>query len=241
LPGPKVRVDSIVSNTYPVKLSVRKDEYGQPIQPVTGFLYLHTPLSFPSEQSDVSFVLEVATNESITMVSGDELVFIDVRGRKRRLKVIDVIAPSCFKVELSNTAYIQKGIWFKHKRFSLLLQSVTPIPMKAIVKKGTRLQIYFDRTHFGAAKMDGAVKLTTTLPKALRNVRVGHRLYFNDGKIFAVIQNVTNKYIEAKVISTGRKNKMIKKRDGDQSSGFIDAFNCFVTDRKRFAVYSFYL
>ena len=214
LPGPKVRVDSIVSNTYPVKLSVRKDEYGQPIQPVTGFLYLHPPLSFPSEQSDVSFVLEVATNESITMVSGDELVFIDVRGRKRRLKVIDVIAPSCFKVELSNTAYIQKGIWFKHKRFSLLLQSVTPIPMKAIVKKGTRLQIYFDRTHLGAAKMDDAVKLTTTLPKALRNVRVGHRLYFNDGKIFAMIQNVTNKYIEAKVISTGRKNKMIKKGMG---------------------------
>jgi pyruvate kinase len=215
LPGPKIRVDHIVSNPYPVKLSVRKNEYGQPIQPVTGFLYLHTPSYLPSEQSDVSFVLEAATNENVTLVNGDELSFTDVRGRKRRLKVIDVVTPSCFKVGLSNTAYIQEGIWFKHKRFSLLIQSVTPIPMKALIKKGTRLQIYFDQAHLEeAAKMDGTVKLTTTLSKALRNVRVGHRLYLDDGKIFATIQNVTNKYIEARVISVGRKIKTIKKGIG---------------------------
>lgn len=214
LPGPKIRIHNIVSNVHPVKLSVRKDEYGQPIQPVTGFLYLHTPSCLPPEQSDVSFVLEAATNENVRLVSGDELSFIDARGRKRRLKVIDVITPSCFKVELSNTAYIQERTWFKHKRFSLLLQSVAPIPMKAFVKKGTRLQIYFDQAHLEAAKTDDAVKLTTTLPKALRNVRVGHRLYLDDGKIFATIQNVTSKYIEAKVISTGRKTKTIKQGIG---------------------------
>ncbi|RAK19875.1 pyruvate kinase-like protein [Anoxybacillus vitaminiphilus] len=147
-------------------------------------------------------------------MSGDELTFKDMRGRRRTLKIIDIISPTCVKVELQKTAYIQERSFLKNERFQLFVQSVVPIPVQVPVKKGVHIRIYLDETSLDVTKTDPAVKVTTTLPKAFCNVRVGHRLYIDDGKIFALIQKVTNEYVEAEVISTGRKPRAIKEGAG---------------------------
>jgi pyruvate kinase len=214
LPGPKIRINKIEYEQSSLKLTVRKDEYGNIIQRVVGLLCLHKQPDIAYKQNDISFILETTTKDEVTFVSGDELTFRDMRGRRRTLKVIDVISPTCVKVELQKTAYIQERAILKNERFHLFVQSVMPIPVKVSVKKGAHIRIYLDETSLEVLKTDLAVKITTTLPKAFRNVRVGHRLYIDDGKIFALIQKVTNEYVEAEVISTGKKPRAIKEGAG---------------------------
>jgi pyruvate kinase len=214
LPGPKIRVKKIVHEERPLKLKIPKDEHGDAIQPLMGLLCLDKPPCIPIDQTDLSFILEATTKDDVTFISGDQLTFKDMRGRRRTLQIIDVISPTCVKVALQKTAHIQERTLLKHSRFQLLVQSVIPIPIKIPIEKGKHLKIYFNETSLHMAKADFAVKITTTLPKAFRNVRVGHRLYIDDGKIYAVIQKVTNEYVEAEVISTGKKARMVKEGAG---------------------------
>lgn len=86
--------------------------------------------------------------------------------------------------------------------------------MKAFVTIGTPLYIYFDDAAFAAAHNGGGVKMMTTLAKAWHNVRVGDRLYLNDGKIAAQVVKVHERHVEAKVVADGGKRKAIKQGTG---------------------------
>ncbi|MED0663054.1 pyruvate kinase [Geobacillus thermodenitrificans] len=214
LPGPKIRVDRLAVNTGPVKLAVQKNEYGEPVQPLVGIISFDSSNLFSPLPHDVSFILELTAEEEAVVEQGDELFFNDVRGKKRKLKVMEQIGPSCFKVLLSRTAYVQNGMKLWGGSVSFTLSSTLFIPMKALVKTGTTLYIYFDEAQFAAAKAEQGVKMTTTLAKAWRNVRAGDRLYLNDGKILARVVKVHEWCIEAKVIADGGKQKTIKQGTG---------------------------
>jgi len=214
LPGPKIRVDRLAVHTGPIKLSVRKNEYGEPLQPLAGILSFDSSLPPSLLPHDVSFILQLTGGEGASIEQGDELFFIDVRGRKRRIRVAEQIAPSCFKILLSQTAYVQKGMKLRRGSVSFTLSSALFIPMKSFVAIGTPLYIYFNDAQFAAAKDEPGVKMTTTLPKAWRNVRAGDRIYFNDGQILARVVKVHEWYVEAKVVTHGGKRKAIKQGTG---------------------------
>ncbi|OQP07493.1 pyruvate kinase [Geobacillus sp. 46C-IIa] len=214
LPGPKIRVDRLAVHTGPVKLTVPKNEYGEPVQPLAGIISFGSSQPLSPLPHDVSFILQLTAEEEAVVEQGDDLFFADVRGRKRKLKVIEQMGPSCFKVLLSRTAYVQKGmkLWCGPRSFTL--SSALFIPMKAFIKTGTPLYIYFDDAQFAAAKDERGVKMTTTLAKAWRNVRAGDRLYLNDGQILARVVKVHGQCVEAKVIADGGKQKTIKQGTG---------------------------
>jgi len=206
LPGPKIRVKRLVGEERPLKLAVKKTE-----APLIGLFSIGKPPQV--DDRSLAFVIEAAAKEETVLKVGDNLLFQDMRGRRRVLQVIETFSPTCVKVMLKKTAYLQARTVLTHSCHRLFVRSVIPIPMKIPVQQGTSLKIYFKETHLDAAPAD-AVKMTTTLPKAFRNVRVGHRLYIDDGKIFAMIQQVTDEYVEAKVVSTGKKPRMLKEGAG---------------------------
>ncbi|AMX85176.1 pyruvate kinase [Geobacillus subterraneus] len=214
LPGPKIRVDRLAVHTGPVKLTVPKNEYGEPVQPLAGIISFGPSQPLSPLPHDVSFILQLTAEEEAVVEQGDDLFFADVRGRKRKLKVIEQMGPSCFKVLLSRTAYVQKGMKLWRGSALFTLSSALFIPMKAFVKTGTPLYIYFDDAQFAAAKDERGVKMTTTLAKAWRNVRAGDRLYLNDGQILARVVKVHERCVEAKVIADGGKRKTIKQGTG---------------------------
>ncbi|WP_027409971.1 pyruvate kinase [Anoxybacteroides tepidamans] len=230
LPGPKIRINRIVCGERPLKLSVPKDECGNVIQPLTGLVFAgELPVL---DQRDLAFAIEVDAGEEFVLNRGEELSFKDMRGRRRTLKITEIINPMCAKVELSNTAYLQAGTVLRHCRYRLLAQSVAPIPFKVPIQKGTSLKIYFHEAHLQAADADDAIKVTTTLPRAFHNVRPDHRLYIDDGKIFAVVENVTTEYVEAKVVATGKKTRMLKEGAGiNLPDSFIHLNVSSLTDR----------
>ncbi|KAF0996342.1 pyruvate kinase [Geobacillus sp. TFV-3] len=213
LPGPKIRVARLAVDAGPMKLSVKKNQYGEPMEPLIGVISFSSPPPSPFPR-DVSFLWQLTAEDGAAVREGDELLFTDVRGKKRKLRVIEQIAPSCFKVLLSRTAYVQKGMKLGRGSDSFTLSSVLFIPMKAFVTVGTPLYIYFDDAAFAAAQNGCGVKITTTLAKAWRNVKAGDRLYLNDGQIVARVVKVHERHVEAKVVADGGKRKAIKQGTG---------------------------
>ncbi|AGT33360.1 hypothetical protein M493_15720 [Geobacillus genomosp. 3] len=214
LPGPKIRVDRLAVNMGTMKLSVKKNQYGEAIEPLVGLISFS---SFPPPSPlprDVSFMWQLTAEDGAAVEEGDELLFTDVRGKKQKLRVTEQIAPSCFKVFLSRTAYVQKEMKLQNGKASFTVSSALLIPVKAFATAGTPLHIYFDDAAFMAAYGGAGIKMTTTLAKAWRNVRAGDRLYLNDGQMVARIVKVHDRYVEAKVVFDGGKRKAIKQGTG---------------------------
>ncbi|MEB3751213.1 pyruvate kinase [Geobacillus icigianus] len=214
LPGPKVRIDRLAVQDGPMKLTVKENQYGESAESLTGLLSFSAVPPLSSLPREVSFVWKLTADDEETVAEGDELLFTDVRGKKRSLQVMRSIAPSCFVVRLFQTAYVQSGMKLRRGSTSFTLSSALCLPKRALVTAGTPLHIYFHEAALFSSSSDHGVKLTTTLPKAWRNVRTGDRLYFNDGRITARVVKVGEGHVEAKVIADGGKRKAIKQGTG---------------------------
>lgn len=232
LPGPKIRIKHIVHEERPLKLAVKKTESDHLKEPLVGLLSIGKPPHL--DDRNLAFVIEATTKEEVVLTVGDKLSFRDMRGRRRVFQVVEMVSPTCAKVALSKTAYLQERTVLKHSHYQLFVRSIAPVPIKIPVQQGTQLKIYLDEASLQVTHADFAIKMTTTLPKAFHNVRTGHRLYIDDGKILAHIEKVTNEYVEAKVISTGKKPRMLKEGAGiNLPDSFIHLNVSSMTDQDR--------
>ncbi|MEH7380599.1 pyruvate kinase [Bacillus sp. JJ1533] len=83
------------------------------------------------------------------------------------------------------------------------------------IKKNDILRIYKNDKYIGIPKTDnGPASVGVTLPKALRNVRIGDRVYIDDGKIFAKVLSNTEECIETKILLTRKKEETIYPENG---------------------------
>ncbi|MDR4886957.1 pyruvate kinase [Fredinandcohnia sp. QZ13] len=83
------------------------------------------------------------------------------------------------------------------------------------IKKNDMLRIYKNDKYIGIPKTDNVpASVGVTLPKALRNVRIGDRVYIDDGKIVAKVLSNTEEYIETKILLTRKKEETIYPENG---------------------------
>jgi pyruvate kinase len=83
------------------------------------------------------------------------------------------------------------------------------------VKAGDRLRIYRNSTYQGTPGCQGEpASIGITIPKALQNVRVGDRIYIDDGKIFANVTTVYKEYIDSEIVLTRKKVEKLKQNKG---------------------------
>ncbi|MFS0824097.1 pyruvate kinase [Bacillus sp. 1P02SD] len=83
------------------------------------------------------------------------------------------------------------------------------------IKKNDILRIYKNDKYIGIPKTGNEpASVGVTLPKALRNVRIGDRVYIDDGKIVAKVLSSTEEYIEAKILLTRKKEETIYPENG---------------------------
>ncbi|HAM79649.1 pyruvate kinase [Ornithinibacillus bavariensis] len=83
------------------------------------------------------------------------------------------------------------------------------------VKKGDTLRIYRDCHYFGSpSSNETPASIGITIPKALRNVRVGDRISIDDGKIFAKVTSVQKEYIDSEIVLARNKVEKLKPNKG---------------------------
>lgn len=219
LAGPKIRTGALSLEARPLKLTVPKDPFGNPSKLLEGTLDCEAEqserLSLTGMMQSFSIALKNQGSLSSLML-GERLRFTDSRGRGRYFVVLEKLTPTKVRIGLSRTAFIEEGIEIKSESgHTLIVGPVKPQPAEITVKAKDTVRLYQDPKKLGkpASKHEPA-SISCTLPEALQNVKVGHSIFIDDGKIGGTVKEVNSEYLELEITSPTDSVAMIKPEKG---------------------------
>ncbi len=202
--GPKVRTGPLTLETRPLKLSVPKDPQGRPCRLLEGYLDSRasqterTPVSVEGPRFVIALPQQAGVEE---LHVGDMLRVEDTRERVRRLYVMDRVSPTRVRVGLERTAYVQEGTVLRTEHNVVFtVGPVMPQPVDLRVRAGDTLLLYRDPERLGhPAQGESPAGISCTLPEILADVKVGHRVFIDDGKIAAVVMTSCEDHLELEI------------------------------------------
>jgi pyruvate kinase len=206
LAGPKLRTGAIEGAAAAVKWRPERNGFGQTVAPARVCLTL-TPESPGFEGS----VVPVRGDLPGKARPGDTVQLLDARERKRSLKVIEADGESCL-CEADNTAYVVPGIELslRRKRKTVARAEVAELPrveQAIVLEPGDRLDLVLgDVIGRGASRDEEGMLLQPAqvgcaLAEVFSSVRVGERVFFDDGKIAGIIESVSGDRIGVEITS----------------------------------------
>lgn len=229
LAGPKLRTGNIQSSGQVIKLKPRRDLYGHVLQPhIVALLYSEEQALPRNVQSKL-----VLNNEFLERCkSGCEIEFEDCRGQKRVLSVVAAGGAQFdgFVAELYQTAYLSNKTQLKIKHNlkgtvkKVVWGNVLNIPdvvQPILLQKGDQLVLTRDslagshaRTdHFGKAVITPA-RIHCTLPEAFEQVKAGHQVWFDDGKMGGIVKKNTGAEILVDMTHTAPEGNKLREEKG---------------------------
>lgn len=205
LGGPKIRIGQFERETSPLKISVRKDLYGKRSSVVQGYLDLEAACTgkHEDELEPVAFTIAVSGVKNFKSLSlGDTLTFVDTRNKLRSFSVIGILGPTRLKVIASRTCYVTAGTQITGPNDEILsVRDLRAEPVQITVKRGDRLKIYRDPQRLGhVASNAGPAGVAAAIPEALNNVKVGDRVFIDDGKIGGTVEELNEDEVLLKIL-----------------------------------------
>jgi pyruvate kinase len=207
LGGPKLRTGSLEPVGHFVRIKPKRDPAGRLVSPARVWL---TPAAHPEPApAGTAAVLPISGGNLRSLRVGDVLQLTDLRGRERKLLVVERSGRSALATT-DRTIYAATGDPLSVGRgdahvtvFEIgPLPGVTaPIPLQV----GDTLVLTRDPVPGRAAQRDAAGRLMLpaqihcTLPAAFERVRLGDRVWLDDGKIGGTVKAVDGERIEMAV------------------------------------------
>jgi pyruvate kinase len=216
LGGPKIRTGSVALKVRPLKISVPKDLHGRTVRFVEGFLDTDASYTELIDQltGPSTFVIAVSTGNDCGLGSlhkDQKITFKDARGeRQRTITVLERISPTRVRIALEQTVYLKEGIKLdgqtnsnNNKKCSFTVRAVKPVPIDVRVEAGNVLRLYRDARlgHSGVGPDGKPAAISCTYPEVLGQVKVGDRIFIDDGKIEAIVRSSIEQYLELEIIS----------------------------------------
>ncbi|XP_020577315.1 plastidial pyruvate kinase 4, chloroplastic isoform X2 [Phalaenopsis equestris] len=220
LAGPKLRTGLVKTHSNIVKLSPKKDSYGNVVFPAQVWLCFDG--SNPPVDLSTNSVIWIQKRFFDKLRMGDYVNFVDVRGRKRFLKVLKRSTLSaeygCI-AECLQTAYIKVDTEFsvkKRKReFFGLVVKVLASERFVKLKVGDLLTIFRSSSSYlnelGSTTV-ASTKITSSSDHFFESVKVGEPILFDDGKILGKIHEVNANW--ARIVVTHARSKGSKLGSG---------------------------
>jgi pyruvate kinase len=200
LAGPKLRTGSISPGPRVLHWRPKRDTQGSVVSPARVWLTAESSAALLPIEVDVS--VSVAAKWLKRVHVGDVLEVDDLRGRTRRLRVAEDFEKGRLAYA-ETSAYVGAGasirVVGKSKQHSAATK-VGDVPAVAgtlTLQEGDTLILTSDGGPGCAAVYDGndrlvwPARIACTLPEALRDVRAGERVLFDDGKIGGRIQSAS--------------------------------------------------
>jgi len=196
LPGPKLRTGPIETGPGVIRWRGFKNAYGELIAPARIWISAGAPAT------DAAHAVLPVNPEFIAHLSpGDEVHFRDHQGRARWIVVESVGGGGAWAVA-ARGAFMVQGIELSVRRNGQdagvvgRVGEIPPQPRAIELKIGDVLWLTRDSVLGRPAQMDAAgtgmldAQIGCTLPEVLGAALPGHRLYLDDGKIAAVVEQV---------------------------------------------------
>lgn len=199
LAGPKLRTGTLKPGPCVMKISPKKDAYGNVVSPALVWLCL-TGTEPPAHVSPDATISVQGQDFLAGLQIGDSIRLCDARGRKRRLKIskeFHVFNSTGFVAECFDTAYIESGteLSVKGKKGRRLVGRVVDVPPKESfvrLKVGDLLVITREGSlDEPSVTVPGAHRLTCPSGYLFDSVKPGETIGFDDGKIWGVIKGTS--------------------------------------------------
>lgn len=216
--GPKARTGPLRAGAQVVSWNPPRDELGSLVRPATVFL---SPRGATDERTetgvvlppDVDAVLPLADSFLRTLRAGDRLEFRDARGLSRELTVTGRAtrqwAPEIGPVRgvlarSDHAAYVTPGVVISTPRSGTIVGPLAPVARALLLFEGDALWLTRDQrpgceARAGSTHADHAACIPFTLPTVLSDVRPGHRVMLDDGKIEGVAERVTSRGVLVRI------------------------------------------
>jgi pyruvate kinase len=229
LGGPKIRTGEVMPRPAVLRMRPQRDEFGHPYKPYRlGMMATAAGAGL----TDVDGSIRVDANWLAHLEVGSQIDFSDARGAKRHLLVVYCDA-SAAVAESVQTSYLTPETTLtihgaKGKKWSTTLPGdIESLPGVLNLRQGDAIRVTRDGLGYPAIVEEGAENLTKvpahiacTLPQVIDQVRVGERIWFDDGKIGGVIRHVSGDWLDVEITQAREGGE---KLIGDKGINFPDS------------------
>jgi pyruvate kinase len=197
--GPKMRTGKLEPGPQALRIRPDRDAYGLVTRPAT--ILFSAEVGTGTFADDVS-VLQVDASWLGMLQGGDVVTLEDSRGSARSMSVTVgrgrvVRATSRKTIYLSATTRLRvaKG----GKEHSTLVSNIPHLENPIVLRRGDTLVLTADQTPGGPAYRGEPNRIPCTLPEALRFVKPGERIWFDDGKIGGSVKAASEEELSIEV------------------------------------------
>ena len=229
LGGPKIRTGEVAPRAPVLRIRPQRDAYGRPIKPYRLRLQSN---SAPSGMWGADGCIGVDRKWLGHLEVGSQIDFYDARGSKRHLLVVQCDALGAV-AESVQTAYLTPDTQLTihgadgKKWRSTLVAQIASLPGTLHLHMGDVIRVTRDGLGQVAVVEEG-VSITTkepahiacTLPQVLDQVRIGERMWFDDGKIGGIIRKLSDDWLEVEITQAREGGE---KLIGDKGINFPDS------------------
>jgi pyruvate kinase len=213
LAGPKIRTGALSTRPGVIKIRPQRDYAGKVLEPARLALLAGTPESLSGSETAGLPALRVYSRFLRYLKPGQVIRLKDTRGARRTLTVVEVHPHHCI-VHSEKTLYLANGVTLvtasskPQRDVHHRLRSLPRVENTLQLQTGDRLVITPDTEpgHPAQHNRNGRVvhpaHIGCTCFAAFRQAKKGERVWFDDGKIGAVIERVSASQVQVRVTRT---------------------------------------
>ena len=221
LAGPKLRTGPIAPGPEVVKVRPRRGPDGRVVRPARILLVAVAPGATPSPETtfdgpepDARIPVEVIDEHALA--SDAVLRLVDARGSRRKLRAI-AASGSAVLVEARKTIYFERGAAIfaagAPQTPALVVGSLPPIARHLLIRPGDRITL--TRSLVPTPATDRSPhRIGCSLAQAFEDVRPGHRVLFDDGKLEGVAERVDHDSIDVRIRRAAPAGTKLRARKG---------------------------
>jgi len=213
--GPKLRTGKLEPGPQVMKIKPPKDEFGRVTAPARLMLVPHGKPSLEVLEGHQS--IEVSPSWLKRLRDGTQVVFRDSRGSRRAFTVVGKEGTSVV-VECGKTAYVDATTKLKvvrgEKTVTTAVYNIPHLENPILLKKGESVVVTASQKEGCGARRGSPARVPCTLPEALRFVKVGERIWFDDGKIGGVVRSASKDELRVEITSAGIDGSKLREDKG---------------------------
>lgn len=224
LSGPKLRTGSMIEGPKVIHITPERDDLGRVVNPSK--IWIAAPDVPPPPHSDYQAHMPVDLKLLSKIKKGDTLRFTDSRDKKCKITIEGKKGKA--KVGLcADSAYLETGTEIvlhkdktKNGQKYYRVGELLPKEQYIILHSGDQLKLHKEPIPGESAAYDENGQLlelahiSCTLPQVFNDAKIGEPIYFNDGKIEGIIQEITASEMIVEITHAKDKGSKLKADKG---------------------------
>ena len=212
LAGAKLRTAGLPAGPAVLQINPTRDDFGRLLGPARLWLTAQEKPQAAPEASGASAASLAFPGAWLRGLDpGDAIRFRDARGRKRKLRVHSSSELGCW-AELNKTAYLAPDIIFSSNAAKAVLQEVPRHEAFLLLTPGDVLHLA--RRPLPADATGTRAVIGSSMPEVLDHVQAGERVWFDDGKIGGVVEQVEPDALLVRITQARVKGEKLRNDKG---------------------------